>query len=172
MNKFKICLTTFILVSMICILFTSCGEKEASRPDLNYDYQCTAEISSSNNSYTAMFIKQSGVWTVTFSSPETLNGMTITYENEQCLISYRDLSFLSSRDNVPVTAVSTLVTKSLDFFAGNSAASFSSKDNKITATGIMDGGDVEMIFSSSGIPSQLTIEGNNLAVRFTDFEKL
>lgn len=172
MIKFKYSIISLVLISIICIFFTGCSGKEAKRPDLSFDYQCSAEITSGDNSYTAKLMKQAGVWSITFNSPDALNGMVITYENQECKISYRDMSFYADRDNVPEAGVSTLITKSLDYFASNSKASFSSKKDTIIATGIMNGGDVEMIFTDKGIPEKLEIKGNNLKVDFSDFEKL
>lgn len=162
-----------LLATVFCsiFLFCSCKNKEAERPDLNYDYSLCAEISSDNMTYSAYLSSISGQWKITCSSPDELSGMEITLEDDFCKISFNGLEMKTDREKLPSAAIFSLITKSLDCAAHSSSVTFTESGGIVTASGVVDGADFTLSFEN-GSPKKLSVGGNAFTAEITDFKKL
>ena len=139
-----------LLIACVAMLFTlsSCA-KTVSAIDLNRLYSVTAEICYGENTSIANLSRLgNGAWEITFTAPEALSGMTITYLNDSAEITYKGLNFSLPKENIPAAAIAETLTKALDNAASSSEVVFTAKKGKTVASGKINDNDYDLIINS------------------------
>lgn len=71
--------TMFVTVIALCVLlFTSCGAKKPSVPSLDGDISVQGTLCVSGLEAKVSLSRADGVWTASFTSPESINGLELT----------------------------------------------------------------------------------------------
>lgn len=136
----------------------------------NFSVNCDAEYDGFKAS---MYITRLGAdgWEVTFTSPETLKGLAVSYENENTKVSYKGLTFSVPREDVPVNALVTNITGAMNNMGKKNNVEFTKKNGIVTAKGNIDSGNyVLKCNQKDGAPMCLEIKKIKLKADFSDFK--
>lgn len=165
-------LAKLLIFPAILVLFfslTAC-KKDAEAVTLKIPYSCELEIKSDeegSDTYKATLSRKENSWLVTYTEPESISGMTITYSNDSYKIKLDDLEFDASRDELPDSAISIMIISALDKTTLSSNVEYETNDGCTVANGTVGEKDYELIFKDD-IPQSLKISG--YTVTFLNFE--
>ncbi len=164
-----------LLCGIITVIFVIalCGCAKKAEPisiNTNFSADCNIEYDKFKSQ---MFISRlgSGGWEMSFSSPETINGLAVTYENENTNLSYKGLAFSIPREDIPINAIVTNITAVFDNVSNKNNAEFAKKNGIVTACGRIDSGNYTIKFNEKdGSPLSLEIKQIDLKVEFKDYK--
>lgn len=150
--------------------FCACENKEAKRPELNFDYTCNAEITVDDELYKTKIEKDQNGWKFIYSYPAELDGMVVEISGESYTVSYSGLEMERSRDDIPDSNVCDFLAKSLDYITFGSGIEFTESDGITKGRGVLDGGDFSVTYDKKNSPSKLEI-GESITVTIKSFKK-
>jgi hypothetical protein len=149
-----------ILAAVLClpvITLSGCDKTdEQEKISLPEEFCITAEISDREFACTAEMKRSEGMWEIAVTSPERLDGMTITLTDSDCTVSYSDLSYTVESKKIPDTSPIKLTALSLDKCVNG------------YSEGSVCGTDYVFSFGDTS-PDSLQI-GSDITVKFSDFE--
>lgn len=153
----------------LCLSFgiSLCACNEADKVELKAPYSCSVEISTQADTYVGKIKKDEAMWTFSYSQPEEIEGLTITYEGDQYNVRLGDIEFSDGRDSLPDSAISTLIISSLDSATLSSDVKYTTNKDTVIAKGMI-GESAYTITFKDDIPINLSIEG--IDVVFSDFK--
>jgi len=163
----------FAIVVCIVTMFPLCSCTKKSEPvNMNRLYSVDAEVQFANFSANLGLNRLgNGVWDITFTKPENLNGLSVSYENEMAEISYKGLSFSLAKEDVPVKALVSSLAEVLDNAALGKEMSFYKKNNEITAEGKVNNMDyVITLDAKAGVILELENPKSDLKVSFSEYK--
>ncbi len=88
----------FIAIFLLLFAFSSC--KRESETFFDGNFEATVCYTRLEKEFTAVYTKDNGCETLTFLSPETLEGVVAVRENGDVTVSYDGLSFSSVSDGI------------------------------------------------------------------------
>lgn len=144
-----------------------CACSDAEKIELKAPYSCSVEISTETDTYVGTIKKDEAKWTFSYSQPEEIEGLTITYEGEQYNVKLGDIEFSDDRDSLPDSAISTLIISSLDSATLSSDVKYTTNKDTVVAKGVV-GESAYTITFKDDIPTNLSVEG--IEVVFSDFK--
>lgn len=154
------------------MLLTMAGCAKKADPismESKFSISCNAEYEGFKTSMTLKRLCTDN-WEATFSSPETINGLVVTYENENTNVSYKGLTFSVPRENVPVNAIVTNIAGAFVNMGAKNNVEFTKSNGTVTAKGNLDSGSyILKCNQKGGAPVCLEIKKINMKVDFSDF---
>lgn len=156
---------------ILAVLFCSCSKDEVQKPKIDGDFTFTAQINYSEHDYEADITRKSDVWELSYTSPDSLNGMDFTLENEKLTIDFDGISVTGQRENLPETSIPSLISKVIDNALNDSSAKAEIDGENIIVSGVVDGADYKVTFKNK-IPLLIEISGNEFEVKISDFKKI
>lgn len=165
-----------IAVSFICSLvmilsLCACGSKDSAKcvPDLNKPFCVSAEIDYDGLISEAKFQRKGNAsWAVEFSSPNTLAGVILSFEDTNVEASYKGLSFSVPKSALPLKSIISAFIEAADTAAQQPEITGSQKDDLIVTEGETELGKYEITFDSKGCLSGFAMPSLNLTIKFTD----
>ena len=114
-----------------------------------------------------------GQWEISFTKPESLNGLGVSYQNENADITYMGLKFQIPREDVPVQAIATNLTSVLEKLAYSKDIKYTENNGKVTAKGEVDNSRFVAVFEKkSNRLLSLEMEDVKLKADFSDFKPM
>lgn len=107
---------TFILLPLFLFLFllSGCAQPESKAEDIDYSFQCKADITSNGQKMTCSFSHSApGIATVQFLSGD-LNGLTYFWSGEDFSVSYSGLTAKSEECVLPQTSFASILQQAVD----------------------------------------------------------
>jgi len=164
-------LFAFFMCLVMIISFNGCAKK--TEP-VNMNRLYSVEADADFNGFSANIGLNrlgNGVWDITFSKPDNLNGLAVSYENDKANVSYKGLSFSVAREDIPAEALVVALTKILDNAAIGKDISYTKKDGETTAKGKIDNIDYSLTFDKkTGCVLKLELPKMDLSVNFSDYK--
>ena len=162
-----------VIDAILSVTLYGCSEKKSADPvDLDYAYSCTVEAVCNNLEYTAQISRdENGVWKTRFTAPETISSLTVTSFGESFALEFQGINFSTQTKNVPVGAISSMLTSVLDHAAHSSDAEFEKSGKLTLVKGECDCGEYVLTLTKSGELSKLTI-GDSFSADFSQVVKL
>lgn len=166
--KFK----KLVIVVIICVftLFTACKSSEIAKPDLAYDCSFVASITDDNTTYKIKCTKTSAQWKFDYFSPAELDGMSVIFENYNAHIKFQELEKDCARDELSSGNICNIIASCFDFISTSKKLNYTKNGDKITANGVFQGGDIQVIFSDENFPEEINI-GTSFCITTSEFEK-
>lgn len=156
----KVCMYVKIISSFALILtLTSCGSNEKSTKPLDVAGDFQREVTLTEGDFTASAeMKRCGenLWECTFSSPETIKGMTIAKSSGEWVIAHEGLNYTLTEDNMPSCSMIKLVTGCVDMLIAKSDLVCNENENTVTENGVISGQDFTAEFENSEL-KEITI---------------
>ncbi len=157
------------MIFILLFAVTSC-KKNAKAATLNIPYSCELTIKSDDegsDTYKASLSRKENSWLVTYTSPESISGMTITYSDDNYKIKLNELEFDAKRDELPDSAISTMIISALDKSTLSTNVEYKTNKGLTIANGTIGDKDYELTFKDD-IPQSLKISG--YTVTFSNFK--
>lgn len=162
-------LLIFPVILTLFFSLTAC-KKDVKPATLKIPYSCELTIESDeegSDTYKATLSRKENSWLVTYTEPESISGMTITYSNDSYKIKLDELEFDASRDELPDSAISTMIISALDKTTLSSNVEYETNDGCTVASGSVGEKDYELVFKDD-VPQSLKISG--YTVTFANFK--
>lgn len=160
-------------LAVVAATLCSCNDKgtSANKPQLDFPYSINASVSYNEKEYKLSLSRNAeGFWSSSFSSPESLSGMTVTQLGDSYLIEHRELSFTLKQNDMPIKAIPVVIASSLDHASQASSVDIERDGKETVASGEITGGQYSLRIDKNGIPKMLELPGGML-VELTDFRK-
>lgn len=174
MSKRKLILPLTSLV----ILLTSCGTVGESQTDtkdvLTEPFTCTANITTANvDAVGVLTRKDVGNWSIEFSEPSTLSGVTLTFDGVTSEASYKGLTYSMPKDAVPINSTLLCLATAIDEISTNEETSATAKDGSLTFKGSVDGGEyILTVDETTGDLTSFIMDNLELTMTFSNVQPL
>lgn len=161
------------ICGLICIVMAICAcgcEKKASSLSLANLYSVTAHAQQEDFEC-AMSLARLGnnAWDVSFTSPDSIKDMNITYEDGNAKITYMELETTVSKEQIKFSSSCEFITLVLDDFSKGKEIEFTKDSNNFFAKGKVDDEEYKLIFDKSKTLTGL--QSKDLEVEFSDYKK-
>lgn len=164
-----------IFCRLICIVMALCVcgcEKKANSLSLDNLYSITAHAQQEDFECEMSLTRLGNDgWDITFTSPDTIKDMNITYEGENSKISYMGLEATVPKEQMKLTSSCESITSILDNFAKGKEIQFTKEKNEIYAKANVNEDEYTLIFSSKS-KAITGLECKDLKVTFSDYKKV
>lgn len=155
----------FILCASLFIPTLGCSSTE--KVELKAPYSCKVEIETDSDKYLGSLDRDQAKWTFSYTEPEEVSGLVITYEGDKYDVKLGEISFSDDRDSLPDSAISTMIISALDAATLSADVKYSTKNDTVIAKGSAGEMDYEITFKDD-IPEKLEI--GDIEVKFKDFK--
>jgi len=109
-----------------------------------------------------------GVWSAEFKSPNTLSGVTLSFEAGNAEASYKGLSFSVPRSALPVKAMMLNLMDAVDTAAKLTELKGEEKDGMLLISGSLEGGDYTVTVDENGQLAAFSMPNNQLSMTFRE----
>lgn len=164
-----------VTILLFITAFISCRNNEsraqaAAARNLSKGFSCNAQITLSEKTYAARFLKKSSTeCSMTFTEPSELATLTFIQSSDSLSIQYGKLSEDVSSSVISQTAIFRAIFGAFSAAAESEAhASFSG--NLICISGFTQAGAYSLFLNKSLIPQKLTMTDISLTVLFLNFQ--
>lgn len=140
MKSLKIC----TLAVSLCLISCSCSAKktEQAPPELPKDISQSVVMEISGREYKADLRRgDADIWECAFTSPETVEGLTLTLSGEDCKLSYNGLEYTAGRSDIPECGAVPMLTSSIDDIILRKDITCTEKDGNTLCRGSVRGYD-------------------------------
>lgn len=156
-----------LVLCFIFLLFCGCSAKGEITPQIhnisfeaniryyNEEYQCNADIDKDGNI------------TLTFNSPENLEGLILRVVDDKTSIEYMGLTYSPKGSSQPLGNIANIVNCVFKDI-GDKKLKHSGKNIEIC--GKIDNKNYVMLFSPSGLPLMLNIDNSDIIVHFNNLK--
>lgn len=158
-----------MIIPFAAVMLVSCGKSEKPQ-GLDKSFECKAVITQDETEYKADLERVDGVgWKAVFTSPETIEGLEISYVADECTLSFKGFTYTQSRDELPKFGLADMVMSAADgCINGNTDHVY--KDGKgYMRSGNLRGVDFEAHQQGSHI-TQITFS-DGLSAELSDYSK-
>ena len=133
------------------LMLTACKESgNITPPDLSGNIEISGVISCGTLKAEADISRTDGVWTICYTSADSLNGMEIVINGTDCKVAHSGISFDYSSEQVPFVTAADYITTVIDNAqsAENISLSVSGEGKRITGAVLSSG--YEIIIDKTG----------------------
>lgn len=109
-----------------------------------------------------------GVWSAEFKSPNTLSGVTLSFEAGNAEASYKGLSFSVPRSALPVKAMMLNLMDAVDTAAKLTELKGEEKEGMLLISGSLEGGDYTVTVDENGRLAAFSMPNNQLSMTFRE----
>ncbi|MGN0674151.1 MAG: hypothetical protein ACI4KG_00210 [Oscillospiraceae bacterium] len=168
----------FIILSAIIVLvFTSCNGKmgiKSKTPDMNVQFETDMKVQSGELEFTGSMKRYgTGLWEMRVDSPETLAGLTLSYNDSGVKAQLDDLELDIPVEDINNGAVFALIFKAVDSAALAGELTFTESEDGKTYTGEFAQGTYSITFDPESLaPVKLEIPEAALCAEFNGFHIL
>ena len=114
-----------------------------------------------------------GVWDINFTKPDNINGLGVSYQNENMKITYKGLAFSIPRDDIPIKSIVTNLTSILDNVSLGKNVDFRKDGDKVIAKGKTDSGSYKVTFDEkTGSLVSMELEDIDLTANFSGYKPM
>ena len=155
---------------LLCIMFlplliTGCSTKNEIIPVLT-KISFTAQIDYYNENYSCNTnIDDNGVMTVEVISPESIEGMLITFTDSEISAQYKGITYTPKTESMPIGSVTQLMYDIFDDVS-KTVETVSAGEENCVIKGKADGREYSFTFSPAGLPLVLEIPNDSFKITF------
>ncbi|MBQ3566020.1 MAG: hypothetical protein IJA12_02460 [Oscillospiraceae bacterium] len=163
---------SFIFSVLMIVSLTACGNGDSVKctPNLNRAFCVNAEIDYDGFISEAKFQRYgTASWEVEFSSPDTLAGVVLSFEDTNVEASYKGLSFSVPKSALPVKSIISEFISVADKIAAEPEINGEEDDDSIIVEGESELGEYDLIFDKNCTLTGFEMPNLNLIIKFTDF---
>ncbi len=178
MGKFRKYAGLFIILSAIIItIFTSCSGKigvKSKTPDMNVQFETNMKVQSGELEFTGSMKRYgTGLWEMRVDSPETLAGLSLSYNDSGVKAELDGLELDIPVEDINDGAVFGLIFKAVDSAASAGELTFTENEDGKAYTGEFAQGTYSITFDPESLaPVKLEIPEVSLSAEFSGFHIL
>ena len=164
---------TAAVTAVTLTFFTSCsavGLKSGSSPN-GLDGTFSAEVEITLDEMTAQGKLNrygSDLWDIEFSSPNTISGVTLSFEDGNAEASYKGLEFSVPQSALPIKAMMSNLISAADTLAKSEKLEGNEKDGNLEINGKLDGGEYTLTVDKNGNIMRFEMPNNKLIMNFSE----
>lgn len=113
-----------------------------------------------------------GMWEVEFSSPNSLSGVKLSFNEGNVEASYKGLSFSVPQSALPVKAMMLNLIKVVDDYARLDELKGEESDGMLEVSGKLEGGEYILVVDKDGVLSRFEMPNNKLTMTFTELTEI
>lgn len=169
MKRLFVPLLMITIVIVLAGCFGSTAKKDA-KTTLNSSFTSDMKLNYDDTEYSGVISRQGpGMWSVEFSSPESLAGVKLAFMDSEVTASYKGLSFSIPKSAMPIKSILTYFISAADELAMKEKLEGSVKDGVMTVKGDLDEGSYEMMFDeATGNLTAFEMDNNKAKLTFTN----
>lgn len=170
----KLFSSVFILFAF-CLASCSAPMQSTQSRQNNLDSPFSSEVTITLDKLTAEgVIKRYGdsEWEVEFSSPNTLSGVNLAFNQGNVNASYKGLSFSVPKSALPVKAMLVNLIDAVDTNARSEELKGSDNEGMLEISGSLEGGDYVLIVDGNGNISSFNMPNNLLEMNFSEVQSI
>lgn len=166
-------LITFAIAAITAVCLFSCavtgGDKTSKPNGLGSHFQAAASVVLGDLEAEGT-VKRfgDGMWEIEFSSPNTLAGIKLEFNDGSVDASYKGLSFSVPQSALPVKAMMLNLISAVDSTAGSEQLTGTEENGLLKISGTLDGGDYELTVDENGDLASFAMPNNKLTMNFSD----
>ena len=163
-----------LITSALCFMFTLCltacavptkGENSTCENNLGASFESDAVIVIDKlNADAELIHSDDGAWSVEFSSPNTLSGIKLEFDDDKVNASYKGLDFSVPQSALPVKAMMLNLIQAVDDNSTSEKLSGEEKDGMLIIKGSLEGGDYTITADSEGKLTAFEMPNNKLKI--------
>ena len=166
-------LFAFAIIFVMVFVLSSCAVPAQNSSERTNGLNCafTAEMSITLDKFSGEAeVKRfgDGVWSAEFKSPNTLSGVTLSFEAGNAEASYKGLSFSVTRSALPVKAMMLNLMDAVDTAAKLTELKGEEKDGMLLISGSLEGGDYTVTVDENGRLAAFSMPNNQLSMTFRE----
>ena len=161
----------FAALCCLCLAFCSCGPSgKSAQPPVTTDFECDVQLTYRDMEVSGHLSRYSaGTLSMDFTLPDTLNGMTMTWDGETISVKMHGLTFGVDPSTVPESALGRGILDVLDNalrLGGNGQVSA----GQLKTTGESVNGEFELISDpETGNLLSMTVPSLGITATFSNF---
>ena len=166
----------FILAAISIVLFTSCNKSGGGilerSPNVNVPFEAAVKMQAGELEFEGDLKRYAaGIWSMELTSPETLAGLNISYDDGSGVKAVLDgLELEIPTENIRDGAVFSLIFKAIDCAASAGELSCVTTEDGNVYTGEFSGGTYKLTFDpQSAMLTRIEIPTEEIAGEFTGF---
>lgn len=159
-----------IAVWMLLVSLTGCSRKAAVEP-IGEGFSCSVSGVYRDMQVRGTLTREAvGTLTMSFTAPETLDGLTARWDGNDVTLTMHGMSFAMEPDEVPESALGEEIVAAFDA-ARRGEGERTQKDGKLSVRGNGANGEYVLVFdAATGHPLSLSVPRLPLTLAFTDFK--
>lgn len=107
-----------------------------------------------------------GMWDIEFTSPNTLSGVKLSFDEGNAEASYKGLKFTVPQSALPVKAMMLNLIEAVDGYSNESELTGKEEDGNIELSGSLEGGDYVLTVDKQGRIVSFEMPNNKLDMEF------
>ena len=162
-----------ILLVMSILSFTGCknGGLLVKSPDMNVPFQSEVKVQAKELEFEGTIKRYgTGLWSMTVTSPETLAGLNITYNDESVTAELDGLTLEIDMEDINSNAVFAQLFKAVDSAAAAESMSCTETEDGKVFTGEFSGGEYKLTFEPQTLaPVSIEIPSSGIFCELRSF---
>lgn len=163
-----------LLAVILCIVTVGCngpgGENGTVAVRLSEPYSMTADVTSGDLTAAAEITRNGPRnWTASFTAPEALAGVVLSFVDNAVTASYKGLSFSVPQSALPVRSGLGMLFGVLDELADKNQLDCVKEDGTCRIEGSIEEGNYILTLDVAGVPTAFSIPGQGVEMRFSNF---
>lgn len=166
-------LITFAVTILTAVCFVACtvtgGDKKTAPNGLSDSFQAAVFIELDELDAEGTLKRfGSGMWEIEFTSPNTLSGVKLSFDEGNVTASYKGLNFSVPQSALPVKAMMLNLISAAESLATETELTGEEDDGMIEIEGTLDGGEYTLTVDKNGNIFSFEMPNNDLEMHFTD----
>ncbi len=159
-----------LIVAVLLLSATGCRQSAGASDPIGSGFSCRIQAQYKELDVAGVLERQNaGMLRLTFSAPETLEGLCAVWDGESVTLSFEGLEFSVDPDSVPESALGEEIVAVLDA-AIRGEGDRREEDGQLIISGTGANGRYELICdAATGEPLSLSVPSLPLAVTFSEF---
>ena len=133
-----------------CILLCSCAQTETAPPQIPDELTLSGKLENEGIDARVRLEKKDGVWSVTYTSPASVNGLTITDSGDERTQSFNGVTCSYDETDVPFVTAAQYITDSIDKAKSGTDITVTRQDDNIRISGTVHSSGYVLTFDSHG----------------------
>ena len=156
----RMIITTAVLS---CLLCTSCTAAEkAEIPDLKGDMSISGRVACDGVAAQAEFTRSAGVWTVCFTSPDSVKGLTVTDDGNTVRYSLDGIEYEYGSSSPQFASAAELLTQCIDSAGTAENVTARKGTDKLTLSGTTGDNGYTLTLDGNGEITGISVGGYTL----------
>lgn len=134
-----------VAMLLTALAFVGCGKKttmESAKANLDSAFECDMKMVYEDTEFGGRLKRiESGVWEASFTSPDSLDGLVLSFSGNDASASYKGLSFTVPKKALPVKSILTNLMTAVDTLAEGDELSGHEEDGMMKITGENETGE-------------------------------
>lgn len=143
-----------------CLICSSCkAVDKAEIPDLKGDINISGQLTCDNLTAEISLVRSADVWTVSFTSPDSVKGLTVTDDGNTVKYSLDGIEYEYNSSSPQLATAAELLTSCIDNAGNAENVTARQGDDKLTLSGTADKNSYTLTLDNDGSITGISVGG-------------